>query len=811
LKYLWATLAVLLPAAVVAASLAALTQRERPELSPAAAEMEAALEATQPDVLLVGNSLVGHGVDDAALGRALDDASTLMLWEAATRPANWYAVLKNRVYENGYTPHLVVIPTTPRMLLQTRLSSDKARKSLADHATDYEPVINARVYGRESEDSLFIHRIQEGRGVFQERFQAAVRDWTVGLLFAEPGEGGLSERGQAVAGPALEAVFSGDGAVDMSLHHRVIPVLQDESDRVDQVESRTVSVAESFVPDLIDLVLDNDSRLVFVWIPVSERETADAGVDAVLQAELITLLNEQGVGWLDLHDLGYGDQLFKDAAHLNSQGRAKFTAALARSLVELDAMGDGPLPAAGLPLVLEPALARRGEPPALPALALSPKGGGCVMEAVVSEAAQLSNGSLKLARLGPVSPLVVLEDGAPLAREVVVEPLEAGCDGRYTHPSRRLMVAPSGGDPDGHVYSLALSEALPLRHGAYEAWWVYPGTALTMDFPGWPGEEERLTFQVYLEAYTSAQGTPTVTLDGRPLTLTPEGRWLRAEGERARAEGAFSLEIASPADGPFLTARWIHVEGDSPERGVDLAGEAALVTPAQASLLPGMKDAPPSFTGGDRGFELASVEATDRGVGRAELPQLAGLGHQAVAARTLCRFCSPIVITEDGAPLPRTRRECAQVRPNSKGRYCLEDGVARFTSTDGADPVGGGHTFGVAYDADHLVKAGWWLYPGDRMRYEPPAREIRNLVDGAHQLRLKGIAAGPGAAGSAVAVTLTAGGETRLEAEVAAADLERGVELPLEAPINVTDRVSFEVETRSEGVFVLLMEAALEE
>ena len=795
--------AVLLPAAIITSAVAWLARDTGYALSPEAAAIEAELAEREPELLLVGNSLVGHGVDEEALGEALG-VSTASIWEAATRPANWYAVLENRVFGGGHHPEVVVIVNTPQMLLQTRVTSDKARRALIAQVSDYEPVINAKVYGRESADSLLWHRLESGRADFQEAARAAVRDLSAGLFFG--GEGDLLQRGRAVAEPAMQAVFGGDDAVDMSLHHRVIPVLQDEEERVAEREARTVSVGESFVPDLIDLAEENGTRLVFVWIPVSPKATAAAALEPAVIAELLGLLNERGAGWIDLHELPIERSMFKDSVHLNSAGREVFTEALGEALEALGALSERPMPPARLPLVLRPEVSRQGTPPAPIALAPAPsRAERCGLRAALPELEPISVAALRAARLGPVSPVRIRRDGRELSRGVGWLSVERGCgSGQYIHQAGFVSISADPDHPEAR-YTLDFSDELPLRVGRYEGWWIYPEGGLRFDFDQAP---ERGRVRVWVQPFGEAR--VTASLDGQPLALRREAQWLTGEVPLSGRE-RWSLSLS--AAGGFAALRRLAVrEGGDPEADpwIDIVGEAALVEPARASFAP--KRWSPELLAASGPLELLELEAIEsrRGVGEAAIGPWSALGEVPVSRGVLCRYCSPLQVLEDGEPLPSSRLACKEVRAGLGGRYCTREGQVRFTALDGGDPSGGDRRYTLALDPDRGSSAGWWLYPGDVQVLPLSGRALRTLVSGGRVLRIEGAAYGESAP---LHIVLRAGDQVLLDREIDAGGLwgDAPLSLPLAAPLDPgAGAVSLRLEA-GEGSPLLLSDVAVSE
>ena len=789
--------ALALPAGVLGVAVSTLTQAAPFELSERAAAMDARLASERPELVLVGNSLVGEGVDQEALTAALGDPRMSVLWEAGTRPANWYTILRNRVFANGHTPHAIVVVTTPEMLLQTTQLGDRAQESLIDHMGEYEPVINQKVYGTDSEGSLFLQRLQSSRADAQEEARVRVRDASVEALFGE------EVNAEAVMGE----VFGGEDAVDMSLHKRVIPVLQ-EKDEGGGGRADTVGPADSFVPDLIALAEEHGSRIVFVWIPVSPGLNEAAEPEPAVAAELLGILNESGAGWLDLHGLALKTSQFKDTAHLNSEGRAIFTEALGEALSAVDLMGDRPLPTAQAPLVLTPTVSRVGPVAAPVALAVErSEKKDCGLRAEAPEYRTVGIDTLRDERLGAVSPVVVFRDGEPLARGSRWQEVESDCGGdTYLHRMAGLSIARHAeGSPS---YTIGLDEAIPTRVQGDEGWWAYPGTALRFDFERRPERGE-----VTLSVHPFGEGAITASVDGQPLTLSPDQRWLSGATPLS-GEGPWSVIITSPSGGPFAAVRRLSVSDG--EQVVDVVGDEASVAAARGVFAPRWSD---DYVRSSAPLTIQAIEGEDRKRGSAvvDIPAAAALVNQRVAQDVLCVFCTPLVITEDDEPLRWQSKDCAPGKPTpDPGRYCLTDTSSWFVSSDNSKVSKNGRAYHLARNPSRKNEFGWWIYPGDTHRYPLPNQAARAMKAGGRAILVSGAAFGEAAdgdAGDALTLTLRNGDAVHETLTLSAADFVDGeATLTLDQPLGgKVKAVSLEVTSPSGAPYVLVSEVAISE
>ncbi len=740
-RLLAGVLAVLLPALVLGLGLSRLLAPEDAELSSAAALMETRMAEAQPEVVVVGNSLVARGIDQQLLAAGLAERPVAVgkAWESGTWPANWYLFLKNRVYGEGHRPHAVVVGMAPKVLFQTDLGSELSQRSLVDHAGPYEPVVYRKVFGRETPNP-WLQRLRDRRGKVQDRWADWLRAGSVGLLHGDRSQD-LLTRGEAVAAPALERVFQVDGAVDMSLHRRVIPVVEHE--REVRLEADGSVVAASFVPDLLDLAEEYGSKVVFVRMPMMPGTQARMSVDPLVEAEFVSLLNERGAAYVDMSGWDGGPQLFDDGAHLSHAGSKAFTPALAAALRERGIMEEGPFESNRVPLALDFVTALRGTvpPPQLLELGPDPDGEPCRFLAVTKDFIALSDTALASAGVG-ASPLVVFEDGQPLEHLNWPGKLAGACHGAYVPQSARVFVSPGPqAEPplEQRRYELGLAPEMPVRMGNTEGWFAYPGTALSLDFAGWPSPAAEYELLVGLEPIEGSGEGVTVTVDGLALPLEPAGeRWLQGSLRLPTPKGPWSVSIASPEGGPWLLVRWLAVRADG--ETVDLVGSEELMQPPVVSFLVMAEQSRAVVQGELPRFPLDFEPANARGAFRAALPGLDELSSVAIGKRLDCGRCTPLRLSEDGKLAVAPELFCGRVLQGEPGQSCQPEGSFMFTSSDGSDPRTNGRRYAVTLLGDRQMGQRWWVYPGDRASLPLLSVRQRQLRDGAARLRLEGTA-----------------------------------------------------------------------
>ena len=126
------------------------TQNE--ELDERVQKINEEIQENSPEILFIGSSLLGRGVDGKLLSEELG-IDTHVLWRANASTPEWYAILKNRVYGNNVKPKVIVITSTLLRMLLSEPRGDQQRMQLLQQMGDYEPIINKKTFGKDVDDS----------------------------------------------------------------------------------------------------------------------------------------------------------------------------------------------------------------------------------------------------------------------------------------------------------------------------------------------------------------------------------------------------------------------------------------------------------------------------------------------------------------------------------------------------------------------------------------------------------------------------------------------------------------------------------
>ncbi len=297
----------------------------------AANAMDALLAEKTPEVLVLGPSYANTDIkpDQLAMQLGVSRDEILLLSVPNSVGAHWYAILRHRVFAAGHRPRLVVVVSGLQSMLLTTPLTESSRINLeVQLPPEGDPLIDRLV---ESDHWFGLARLREQRGKVRQALFDRLRRLPAWTLFGVDGEAGRV---------ALERVFD-DAKIDMSLHGTSSPVAlaQAEVDRFYTPDLLPAPDA-SFLPEITALAREHDARIVWVRPPMSPFIPAhldDVVLDGV-QERAIALVEERGGSYLDMRALPMSSQMFKNEDHMNKEGSRRFTQALGKALLDLDAL-----------------------------------------------------------------------------------------------------------------------------------------------------------------------------------------------------------------------------------------------------------------------------------------------------------------------------------------------------------------------------------------------------------------------------------------------------------------------------------------
>ncbi len=758
----WLAAGFVAPLLIVGAALAALGRPIPHTLSEEARQLEVRLgnhaAKGDPEVIVVGNSKTDTDIDPAAFAKELGVAKTATLPVYASNAATWYAVLENRVYARGFEPKVVVVYAAMRYMLDTSAGNAVNLQRLEAQMAAHEPVIDQKMFGGGTA-SPFWDSVRKRKTAVRTNVVDAFKYRMGGLFFGgKPGQDAYAA-GEAALRPALEKEFGANADFLKTDRARVVPVAEQQT--VD-AQRQVTDPLETFLPDLVDLVNAHHGRIVVVRAPIPASSSQVDTVALDVERAVVTYLNERTAGWLDLSDYILPEDHFRDAVHMNERGRTLLTKRLAAELKDMGALEpDSTFAPARLPMPM-PTLTRTGTPAPLDMSEVQRDKEGCGYLITTRPYVPIGDPVLAGIGVGPVSPLRILQDGAPLKPFGTRQEFAETCGGASVNFGNAMRFSATDSFDTPHNFTLSLSPdiTMPTQKGEDIAW-VYPGTTLHMTVDErW--DAARGPLRAVVEARIQRSGTPDPTW--RPPTIAinggaavpfepvgPQARYYRAVLPEGAVGATTDLAIESANDWVIVERAWLGADTDRQW----LFGDGTLPTPVRFfENQPVYSPDPP--------VAVAKAPAAAGGTVELALPQLEALGIDTVRERLGVGDCMPLRPVLDGKYVP-----VAYVRETSDWRafdspFTFAAGVMRFI---GGGPAMPPRTYDIVPDTKRRCEAGWWMYPGEHLESRADAKHLGALRYGATRMVLSAVAF-PAVSGKSVHVKLTVKGKPVLDEDL---------------------------------------------
>ncbi|MCB9680308.1 MAG: hypothetical protein H6733_02475 [Alphaproteobacteria bacterium] len=798
---------------------------QRPaEVDGKAQSMERSLKkGGKPDIVVLGSSLARTNVRTELLADELGvpRRNVVLLTLPNATAAHWYAIMKNRVFANGYRPRAVIMVGALTTMLTPDVLMESNVERLVNQLSDNEPVIGRKVFGTDEPGDFHYLYMREQAGQLRDMILETFRDHALGLFLR--GKTG-SEVGMRLAERANEVVFA-DENMDYELHRAAGTGLYVGA--VEEIDLTGIDIAEdSLVPDIAGLAAEYGAKAVFVRTPFPPSNNDNDYVPSEYEEQAVKVISESGGMYIDLRALGLDDTYFRDMRHMSREGAAIFTKAMATTMKDMGVFRRKG--ATAVTLSVEPESITRTAPPAdlTTTIGHTERVGACGWLIHIDGLHPIRESALAKAGHPTVTPLRVLEDGEPLPFVTEVDP--DSCEPGVQHRDDGVMVVTDKGVTPDRL-TLSLTDELSF-HGPGEplpSWWVYPGTTLTFHFEEpWPHNADN--FDVFLLGHWFGGDfhDVRVAVNGEAVGVSGAGMRVWAEGTpRAPTDRPWDVEVSVPEDGPWLLIQNIRV-GKAPFSS-HLVGLPELLAGASIRIVggkvedtlvdPEFASEPPALNYGGK------IRNAPRGVGLFAIPRYKALADAPNSRSSNPHKCSPIDVLEDGVPAGDPHVTCLEMANLKGGRSCHSGNVVYFTATDGTDPQGNGHEYSLALDPSRVcdrrnqkettpLRGSVWLYPGDHLTLRFPDDRLDTFYDGANRLEY---ALDPllFTEGEAVKVRLMQGDDVLYEERVVATGKRREYrrryfEPPL--PARAKD-VRLEVSNDNPESFWLLVMAALSE
>ena len=282
------------------------------------------IETNQPEIVLIGDSVLKDGVDQDLLTGQLG-INTYTIPVPGSGTAAWYLLLKNVIMETEHKPKYVFVLFRNTMLTVPQYrTTGKYFPLLDDFATANEPLlVDLAFVDQMSPMEKFAKKYIP---YYSARFE--MREDLDNLIRYKPSSL-LLNCDRDCTNEAVGSIFGREvdsGALNQILEDAAetlyAPVEMDFEEQVDK----------SFLPYIIQLAQNNDVHLVFVRTKIFANEPA-ALDDYTAKLDLY-LSTQDNVHVLDFsEDPRITRDFYTDPLHMNAYGRQQFTGILADSFL----------------------------------------------------------------------------------------------------------------------------------------------------------------------------------------------------------------------------------------------------------------------------------------------------------------------------------------------------------------------------------------------------------------------------------------------------------------------------------------------
>lgn len=285
------------------------------------------LNEEHPQVFLIGDSMLGAAVDKDAVANQLDK-KVYMASLPGTASTIWYSIIKNNIVVAEHKPEYLVIFFRDSMMTVPGYRVTGRYLELVDEfATPDDKLLIERAYINQMTP---LERFMDAyvplygaRWIIREGIDSQIR-YALGNL--------LLKCDQTCMDYGMEFVFV-ENNLDLTFLSEAINAADSYLYKKDVLDFED-QIDKSFLPEIIRLCKENGIRLVLIRMPILRFK--DAGMsppelDGYIQG-LSAFLEENDIPFLDFDQKEMQAEYFKDALHLNEQGKVFFTRELIQAL-----------------------------------------------------------------------------------------------------------------------------------------------------------------------------------------------------------------------------------------------------------------------------------------------------------------------------------------------------------------------------------------------------------------------------------------------------------------------------------------------
>lgn len=285
------------------------------------------LNERQPDVLLLGDSMLEVAVDDQVVANRLGK-KTLMLSLPGTASTIWYLMLKNNFVLAEHKPkYLILFFRDSMMTVPGYRVTGRYFEQIDEFASPGDTLLIQRAY---IDQMTPLEKIMEGYVPLygsRWRIRQSIDYYIRHSLGRE-----LLKCNSSCMDYAMEAVFKANN-LDLTFLSDAI-AFSDEYIYTSKALNFNDQVGKSFLPEMIRLCKESGIQLILVRMPIlsfQQPGTAPSGLSAYIQ-NLAKYLDENDVPFFDFDQKELSSEYFTNSIHMNEKGKLVFTPKLVQSL-----------------------------------------------------------------------------------------------------------------------------------------------------------------------------------------------------------------------------------------------------------------------------------------------------------------------------------------------------------------------------------------------------------------------------------------------------------------------------------------------
>ena len=288
------------------------------------------LQEAQPDVILVGSSLVNRAINNDTFAKQLgiEEGKVQKLWSGmATMPAV-SLMIENRILAQDLQPKVIAILCPPSWLTETEILQDA---NFATHQTRPLSPLLANILGKET--TATPSPWKQRKGDFQNGYQ----EWNQEIF----GELILGESKEDIDAQ-LDGLFTAEHQRknvkgNQLIQHNIRETEEEREEAQTSIRTFDLRLLDSIAQQLNE----RNIQLVVVILPVSRTVKDKYALDDAQMIELINTLQKHEASFVDFYDWNERNT-FGDTKHMNARGRKLFTPLLAQKWLDLGILSDNP-------------------------------------------------------------------------------------------------------------------------------------------------------------------------------------------------------------------------------------------------------------------------------------------------------------------------------------------------------------------------------------------------------------------------------------------------------------------------------------